>query len=374
MKKIQMVDLESQYQRIKNEIDRALSDTLASSAFINGPAVKQLQQNLANYLSCAHVQGCGNGTDALQVALMSLGLRPGDEVITSNFTFIATVEAIAILGLTPVLVDVDPDTFNLDADQLKKALTPKTRAVIPVHLFGQCADMERIMSIANKHHLYVVEDAAQALGADCLVDGTWRKAGTIGDVGCTSFFPSKNLGTYGDGGALFTQKNELATRIRSIVNHGSKVKYYHDDIGVNSRLDSLHAAILNVKLPHLDTYNKRRQEAAAFYDAQLDALDWLNIPAKAIYSTHIYHQYTIQLRGVDRAHFKNYLAQHEIPAMIYYPMPFHKQKAYQYLPYQEGDFPVTEDLCKRVLSLPMHTELDSEQLSYITETIKSYKP
>ncbi len=368
-----MVDLKSQYLSIKNEIDKAVLDVINSSAYINGPDVREFQQNLSKYLHCDYVQGCANGTDALQVALMALGLKTGDEVITSNFTFIATVEAIALLGLKPVLADVDYDTFNIDPASVEKAITGKTKAIIPVHLFGQCADMDAILSIAKKHDLKVVEDAAQSMGSSYYLKNEWKKAGTIGDIGCTSFFPSKNLGTYGDGGALFTNDDQYAELIRSLVNHGSKVKYYHDHVGVNSRLDTLHAAILNVKLQYLDEYNEKRKKAAAFYDERLSRVSFIDIPKKTEQSTHIYHQYTIKLKNIDRNEFKSYLADKGVPAMIYYPLPFHEQKAYQHLPYKKGDFPVTEDLCTRVLSLPMHTELDEEQLTYITETIQSYK-
>lgn len=371
MNPIQMVDLKSQYQHIKSEIDKGLQDVIDSCAFINGPAVKRFQENLEQYLKVKHVIPCANGTDALQVSMMALGLKPGDEVITASFTFVATAEVIALLGLTPVLVDVDPHTFNIDLNALEKAITPKTKAIVPVHLFGQSADMEAIMSLAKKHNLFVIEDTCQAIGADYIYpDGRKQKAGTIGHVGCTSFFPSKNLGCYGDGGAIFTNDDALAEKLRVVVNHGMKVRYYHDEIGVNSRLDSIQAAILDVKLKHLDTYNANRARAAAFYSSAFAKSDKLIVPTLAKNSTHVFHQYTLQLHeSINRDELIKHLSDKGIPAMIYYPVPLHQQKAYQDPRYKNGDFPVSETLAKTVLSLPMHSELDSEQLGYITTEV-----
>jgi dTDP-4-amino-4,6-dideoxygalactose transaminase len=305
--------------------------------------------------------------------MMALGLKPGDEVITTSFTFIATAEVIALLGLTPVVVDVDPDTFNIDPAAIERAITPKTKAVVPVHLFGQCADMEAIMEIAEKHNLYIIEDACQSIGADYIFkDGTRAKSGTIGHVGCTSFFPSKNLGCYGDGGAIFTNDDELAKQLRVIANHGMTVRYYHDFIGVNSRLDSIQAAILNVKLAHLDEYNDARRSAADYYDNAFANNPHLKTPFRAAHSNHVFHQYTLVTSGIDRNALTEYMAQHQIPAMIYYPVPLHMQKAYVDPRYKEGDFPVTEHLCQTVVSLPMHTELDEEQLQFITSTLLAF--
>ena len=368
-----MVDLKGQYLKIKKEVDEAVLRVLDTTAFINGPEVNNFQKSLEEYLDVKHVIPCANGTDALQVAMMGLGLKPGDEVITSDFTFVATVEVIALLGLTPVLVDVIPDTFNIDPAAIEKAITPKTKAIVPVHLFGQCADMEAIMEIAKKHNLFIIEDTAQGIGADYIFrDGTRKKAGTIGLVGCTSFFPSKNLGCFGDGGAIFTNDDELAIKIRSVVNHGMTVRYYHDNIGVNSRLDSIQAAILNIKLKHLDEYNADRQRAAAFYDNAFKNCPNLTTPAGCTFSNHIYHQYTLVLKGVDRTKLIEHLNSKKIPAMIYYPVPLHLQKAYLDPRYQQGDFPVTEELCKTVFSLPMHTELDDSQLEFITSSVLEF--
>ncbi len=373
MNKIQMVDLKGQYQKIKNEINDSISEVIESSAFINGPKVKEFQTNLEKYLNVKHVIPCGNGTDALQIALMSLGLKPGDEVITSDFTFIATVEVVALLGLKLKFVDVNPDTFNLDVKQTEKAITPKTKAIVPVHLFGQAADMEEIMKIAEKNNLFVIEDTAQAIGADYTFDnGTTKKLGTIGTIGCTSFFPSKNLGCYGDGGALYTNNDKLAEKIRQIANHGSKIKYFHDEVGVNSRLDAIQAAVLNVKLNYLDDYIAARQKAADYYDSAFKNCEKIQIPAGNKKSTHVFHQYTIKVKGIDRDGLKEYLNSNDIPAMIYYPYPLHLQKAYKYLGYKENDFPVTEELSKTVLSLPMHTELTEKQLKYITQKVLEY--
>jgi UDP-2-acetamido-2-deoxy-ribo-hexuluronate aminotransferase len=368
-----MVDLRSQYLNIKPQIDQALQEVVDSCAFINGPVVKKFQESLEQYLGVKHVIPCANGTDALQVSMMALGLQPGDEVITSSFTFIATAEVIALLRLTPVLVDVDPETFNIDPAAVRRALTPKTRAIVPVHLFGQCAPMDEIMEIARAHNLFVIEDNCQAIGADyILANGTAKKAGTIGHVGCTSFFPSKNLGCYGDGGAIFTDNDELAAQLRVIVNHGMTVRYYHDYIGVNSRLDSLQAAILGVKLSHLDEYAARRKEAADFYDRAFGNHPKLRAPVRYSRSTHVFHQYTLVTKNLDRKGLLDYLASREIPAMIYYPVPLHMQKAYLDPRYKPGDFPVTESLCDTVVSLPMHTELDEEQLRHITGSVLEF--
>ncbi|MDX5321636.1 MAG: DegT/DnrJ/EryC1/StrS family aminotransferase [Bacteroidota bacterium] len=373
MRKIQMVDLLRQYDEIQSEIDQAVINTIRSSAFINGPEVKAFQSELESYLDVKHVIPCANGTDALQVAMMALGLKPGDEVITASFTYVATAEVIALLQLTPVLVDVDPDTFCIDTEEIRKAITPKTKAIVPVHLFGQCADMEDILAIAKEHNLYVIEDTAQAIGAEyTFSDGTVRKAGTMGTFGCTSFFPSKNLGCYGDGGAIFTNDDELAKKTRMIVNHGQTVQYYHDEIGVNSRLDSVQAAILRCKLPHLDTYNRKRYETALYYKAAFAGMEQLITPCIDSQSTHVFHQYTLRLKGVDRAALKDFLANKEVPAMIYYPVPLHMQKAYQDERYAEGQFPITEELCAEVISLPMSPNLDEEQLLYITESVKEF--
>jgi len=373
MKKIQMVDLKSQYEKIKTEVDKGIQEVIDSCAFINGPAVRDFQSDLEKYLNVKHVIPCANGTDALQVAMMALGLKPGDEVITVSFTFIATAEVIALLGFTPVLVDVEPDTFNISTDSLRKAITPKTKAIVPVHLFGQCANMEEIMEIAKENNLYVIEDACQAIGAEYIFkDGSRKKAGTIGHIGCTSFFPSKNLGCYGDGGAIFTNDDELAKQMRVVVNHGMVVRYYHDYIGVNSRLDSIQAAVLRVKLQYLDEYAKARNYAASFYNKAFENHPKIKTPVTAPYSTHVFHQYTLVLTDVDRNELQSYLASKEIPAMIYYPVPLHMQKAYIDPRYKEGDFPVTEKLCSSVISLPMHTELDDEQLKYITDSVLEF--
>ncbi len=368
-----MVDLKGQYQEIKTEVDTAIHEVIDSGAFINGSAVSVFSENLEKYLDVKHVIPCANGTDALQIALMALGLKPGDEVITTDFTFIATVEVVALLGLSLKFVDADKDTFNLIPEEIEKVITSKTKAIVPVHMFGQAADMEKIMQIAKKHNLYVLEDTAQAIGGDYTCsNGETKKLGTIGTIGCTSFFPSKNLGCFGDGGAIFTNDDALAVKLKQITNHGSKVKYYHDEIGVNSRLDSIQAAILDVKLKYLDKYINARQKAASFYDNAFKNHSKIKIPARDAKSTHVFHQYTLQLNGIDRDGLKEHLNSKGIPAMIYYPYPLHLQKAYTYLGYKENDFPVTEDLSNRVLSLPMHTELDEEQLKYITETVLEY--
>lgn len=373
MRAISMVDLKSQYERFKPEIDSAIQEVINATAFINGPAVKEFQTALERYLGVKHVIPCANGTDALQISMMALGLKPGDEVIAPSFTFIATAEVIALLGLTPVLVDVDPDTFNISPEAVSKAITPRTKAIVPVHLFGQTADMDAIMDIAKKHNLSVIEDACQSIGADYqTASGEWKKSGTIAQVGCTSFFPSKNLGCYGDGGAIFTNDDALAAKIRSIVNHGMTVRYYHDDIGVNSRLDSIQAAVLKVKLQYLDQYAAARQKAAAAYDKAFSGHSVLIIPVHFNRSTHVFHQYTLQVNGIDRSKLIEHLANKGIPAMIYYPVPIHLQKAYLDPRYQSGDFPVTEKLSHTVFSLPMHTEMDQEQLDYITNSVLEF--
>ena len=369
-----MVDLKSQYEKIKSQIDERVLNVIESTAFINGPEVQNFQKELADYLGVKHVIGCANGTDALQVAMMALGLKPGDEVISVSFTFVATVEVIALLGLKPVFVDVEEGTFNMDVAKLEELITPKTKAIIPVHLFGQCVNMEAIMNIAKKHNLYVIEDNCQAIGSTFkFSNGDVKKAGSIGHVGCTSFFPSKNLGCYGDGGAIFTNDDEVANRVRSVVNHGMTVRYYHDHIGVNSRLDSIQAAILSVKLKELDNYIKARQIAADFYDKAFENIEQLETPARYSQSNHVFHQYTLKLKNVNRAKLIEYLNSKEIPAMIYYPVPLHLQKAYvEFGNYKKGDFPITEELCDQVFSLPMHTELDEEQLKYITTAVVEF--
>lgn len=372
-KKIQMVDLKSQYEKIKTEVDAAIQNVLNTTAYINGPEVKAFQAELEQYLDVKHVIPCANGTDALQIAMMALDLKPGDEVITADFTYVATAEVIALLGLTPVLVDVIPDTFDIDIVAIEKAITSKTKAIVPVHLFGQCANMEAIMALAKKHNLYVIEDNAQAIGSDYYYkDGTVKKAGTIGTIGCTSFFPSKNLGCYGDGGALFTNDDALAAKIRMISNHGQSVQYVHDSIGVNSRLDSIQAAILRIKLRQLDNYAAARNKAAEYYDNAFANNPKLKTPARAEYSNHVFHQYTVLLNGVDRNALREFLASKDIPAMIYYPIPLHLQKAYLDPRYKAGDFPVTEKLCASVVSFPMHTELDEETLKYITDSVLEF--
>lgn len=371
--KISMVDLHGQYLRIKPEIDQAIQSVLDSTAFIQGPPVKEFEKSFSAFHQGAHVITCGNGTDALQIAMMALEFKAGDEVILPVFTYPATAEAVALLGLKPVFVDVEAKTFNIDADQVESKITARTVAIVPVHLFGQSAAMEPLMLIAKKNNLYVIEDFAQAIGAVYgLSDGTSKKAGTLGDVGCTSFFPSKNLGAYGDGGAIITRDDGLAQTLRMIANHGQRVKYYHDIIGVNSRLDTLQAAILHVKLRHLQEYEKRRNAVADFYDRKLLGIPFLETPGRARYSTHVFHQYTLRLNGIDREHFRKYLEGTGIPSMIYYPLPLHFQKAYKVAGLGEGSFPVSEALARSVVSLPMHTELNDEQLSYICETIRTY--
>jgi dTDP-4-amino-4,6-dideoxygalactose transaminase len=369
-KKIQMVDLKGQYEKIKTEVDAGIQEVINSTAFINGPAVKEFQTDLEKYLHVKHVIPCANGTDALQIAMMALDLKPGDEVITASFTYVATAEVIGLLGLTPVLVDVYPDTFDIDIKAVEKAITPKTKAIVPVHLFGQCADMERLMALAKKHNLYVIEDVAQAIGADyTFSDGTKAKAGTIGTIGCTSFFPSKNLGCYGDGGAIYTNDDALAKKLRMVAHHGQSVQYVHDVLGVNSRLDTIQAVVLKAKLKHLDEYAAARNKVADYYDKAFDQHPKLKIPVRAKNSTHVFHQYTLQLNGIDRTKLREKLSERGIPAMIYYPIPLHEQNAYKSDRFKKGDFPVTEKLCATVLSLPMHTEMDEETLKYITDNV-----
>jgi len=370
MNPIKMVDLKGQYEKIKKEIDENISQVIESTSFINGTKVKEFQTRLENYLNIKHVIPCANGTDALQVSLMALGLKAGDEVITSPFTFIATAEVIGLLGLTCKFVDVDWNTFNLDVSQLEKAITPKTKAIIPVHLFGQCCDMERILQMAKKYALFVIEDTCQAIGAEFIYNnGEKKRAGTIGDIGCFSFFPSKNLGCYGDGGAITTNNDELARKLRGICNHGSFVQYHHELLGVNSRLDSIQAAVLDVKLKYLDEYNAVRQKAAVFYNKIFENHPNIEIPTISSFSTHIFHQYTLKLKNADRQKVIEKMKEAEIPVMVYYPIPLHLQKAFENLGYKEGDFPVSEKLSECVISLPMHTELTEEQQKYIGEKL-----
>ncbi len=370
-----MVDLKRQYEKIQDEIDNAVLDVVRSTQYINGPDVKQFQQELEEYLDVKHVIPCANCTDALQVAIMSLDLKPGDEVITTSFTFVATVEVISLLGLTPVLVDVYEDTFNINPMEICRMITGRTKAIIPVHLFGQSANMDEIMTIAKNHNLYVIEDNAQAIGADYIYSKKRRKkAGTIGHIGCTSFFPSKNLGCYGDGGAIFTNNQNLAEKMRNIVNHGMTTRYYHNYVGVNSRLDSIQAAILRIKLKYLDQYTKLRRQAADYYDKAFEGNENLIIPARSSFSTHVFHQYTLKTRNIDRDKLKEYLDSKNIPAMIYYPVPMHLQEPYKSFRYRqkEGDLPVTESLSKSVISLPMHTELDKEQQDHIISHVLDF--
>jgi len=374
MKKIQMLDLASQYHKIKEEVDSAMINVVESTAFIKGPEVKKFQEELESYLKVKHVVPCANGTDALQMALMALGLKPGDEVITANFTFAATVEVIHLLGMKSVLVDVNEDDFTIDIKELENAITSKTKAIIPVHLFGQCSDMEAIMQIAEANNLYVIEDTAQAIGSDYkFKDGTTKKAGTIGDIGTTSFFPSKNLGCFGDGGALMTNNDELAKRLSAISNHGMFKRYYHDEVGVNSRLDSIQAAVLRIKLRKLDEYNCSRRDAARYYSTKLQEIEGITPPKINNFSTHVFHQYTLKLdKIIDRDALRKYLADNDVPSMIYYPLPLHKQKAYLNVNVSDNDFPVTMNLIDSVISLPMCTELTSKQQDYIIIKIKEF--
>ncbi|SFD80518.1 dTDP-4-amino-4,6-dideoxygalactose transaminase [Chitinophaga sp. CF118] len=371
---IQMVDLRSQYLKIKDEVDEAVLNCIDSAAFINGPSVNEFVSDLARYIDCRHVIPCANGTDALQIAMMALGLQQGDEIIVPAFTYVATAEVIALLGLVPVLVDVHPGTFMLDVNDVTAKITDRTKAIVPVHLFGQCADMESLISLAKAHQLFIIEDTAQAIGATyTFSDGYRGKAGVMGDIGCTSFFPSKNLGCFGDGGAIFTSNDEYARRIKMIANHGQERKYYHDVVGINSRLDTLQAAVLRVKLQHLDRYAISRNEAAAFYDNALSVLEEeMIIPQRVSNSTHVFHQYTLKVKNGKRDQLKEYLQKNGIPTMIYYPLPLHFQKAYQSDNYQPGSFPVAEVLCTEVLSLPMHTEMSEQELNFIVSNIKQF--
>lgn len=367
-----MVDLQSQYYKIKADVDNGILNVLNQAAFINGPEVKSFQSELETYLDVKHVIPCANGTDALQIALMALGLKEGDEVITADFTFAATVEVIHLLKLKSVLVDVDYDTFTMDTEKLKAAITPKTKAIIPVHLFGQCANMEEILNIAKEHNLYVIEDNAQAIGSEfTFSDGSVKKSGTMGIIGTTSFFPSKNLGCYGDGGAIFTQDDNLAHKIRGIVNHGMYERYYHDEVGVNSRLDSIQATVLRKKLPLLDTYNEARRKAADYYDEAFAGCAEILTPKRAEYSTHVFHQYTLRITNGQRNELQQFLTEKEVPAMIYYPVALRKQKAY-FQDSNDADFVNTDRLLGEVISLPMHTELDDEQLKYISDAVLEF--
>ncbi len=361
-----MVDLNGQYQKIKLEIDSAIQKVIDSSTFINGPQVSELKMELGAYLNCKYVIPCANGTDALQIALMALNLQPGDEVIIPDFTFIATAEVVALLKLKPVFVDVSPGTFLLDIEKFEKAISKKTKAVIPVHLYGQCANISEINRIAKEHNVYVIEDNAQAFGAEININGEWHKAGTVADIGCTSFFPSKNLGCYGDGGAIFTNNDDLGKQLAVIANHGAKVKYYHDIVGVNSRLDTIQAAILSVKLKYIDVYNELRREAANRYDTLLYGIKEVKTPQRVENSSHVFHQYTIIVER--RNELKSHLENKGIPSMIYYPVGMHNQNAYK----AKGNFEVSDMLCNSVLSLPMHTELDESQQEYIAQTIKEF--
>lgn len=371
--KIQMVDLQGQYQRMKTDIDAAISEIIQTSSFINGPAVGLFAKELADYTNAKHVIPCANGTDALQLAMMALELKPRDEVIVPAFTYVATAEVIALLGLTPVFVDVDPATFQVSVEEIQKRITKKTKAIVPVHLFGQCAEMEAIMAMADTYNLYVIEDTAQAIGADYTFrDNTVKKAGTIGHIGTTSFFPSKNLGCYGDGGAMFVNDDALALKLKMMANHGQRVKYHHDIIGVNSRLDTLQAAILRVKLPYLDEFILRRNNAATFYDAELGGFNSISIPARVPNSSHVFHQYTIKCNGFDRKDLRSFLQAQGIPTMVYYPVPLHHQKAYSHYTSSDSSLLISEQLSQQVVSLPIHTEQDQAELSYITDSIKDF--
>jgi len=373
MEKIKMVDLQKQYERIKPEIDAAIQAVLDSTAFIQGSQVGEFAKALADYSGAKHVITCANGTDALQIAMMALNFKPGDEIILPVHTYVATAEVIALLGLTPVFADVEEKSFNINVDQIKSKITKKTVAIVPVHLYGQCANMEAIMKIAEENRLHVIEDAAQSLSADFIFsNGSKKKSGTMGTIGTTSFFPSKNLGCYGDGGAIFTNDSSLAEKLTMMANHGQKIKYHHETIGVNSRLDTLQAAILNVKLNYLSEYTKKRNEVADYYDKALSAISQVELPHRVSYSTHAFHQYTVKVNGVDRDELKLYLDKCGIPTMIYYPVPLHFQKAYRQPGVEPGAFPVTEKLSKTVLSLPVHTEMNEEQLSYICTIIRNY--
>jgi dTDP-4-amino-4,6-dideoxygalactose transaminase len=371
--KIPMVDLKGQYNKIKPEIDQAVIACISSTSFINGPAVKEFQLNLQRYLGVKHIIPCANGTDSLQIAMMALGLKPGDEVICPAFTYVATAEVIGLLGLKPVMVDVDPNTFNLTASEIEKAITSKTKLIVPVHLYGQSCDMEQIMILAKKYDLFVLEDNAQAIGADyTFSDGRLAKTGTIGHIGSTSFFPSKNLGCYGDGGALMTNDDELATKMRMIANHGQEKKYYHKVLGCNSRLDTIQAAILNIKLRYLDEYSAARNEMANYYDVAFSSIDELEVPARQMNSSHVFHQYTLKVKNGKRNELLNYLAEQGIPSMIYYPLPLYKQEAFQQFVSSNFELYITEQLCDQVLSLPIHTEMNIDHINFICNSVKSF--
>jgi dTDP-4-amino-4,6-dideoxygalactose transaminase len=370
---IQMVDLKSQYEKIKSQVDQAINDVLSSTQFINGEHVKSFQNELAAYLNVKHVITCANGTDALQISMMALGLKPGDEIITPSFTYIATTEVIGLLGLKPVFVDCDPENFNISVDEVEKAITKKTKAIVPVHLFGQSSDMKSIMSLAKKYNLFIIEDNAQAIGSDYLGFNQPQKTGTIGDIGCTSFFPSKNLGCFGDGGAMMTNDDELAKKLRMIANHGQSKRYYHDIVGCNSRLDNIQAAVLRIKLKELDQYIINRQKAANYYDENLKDLDQLTLPFRNLDSNHVFHQYTLKLDDSKvRDELIQYLSDKKIPAMVYYPVPAHRQKMFSKIPNSYGNMKVTNWLSSRVFSLPMHTELSILQQDYIIENISNF--
>jgi dTDP-4-amino-4,6-dideoxygalactose transaminase len=373
MKKIQMVDLVSQYAKIKPQVDLAIQEVLHTAQFINGNYVQQFKTDLAAYLGVKHVIPCANGTDALQIALMALGLKKGDEIITPSFTYIATTEVIALLGLTPVFVEVNPDDFCMNIESLQKAITTKTKAIVPVHLYGQAANMEAILKIAKENNLFVVEDNAQAIGCDyTLSDGTKKKTGTMGDIGATSFFPSKNLGCYGDGGAIFTNDDNLAAQMQMIANHGQSKRYYHDVVGCNSRLDNIQAAVLCVKLKELDAYSYARNKVARYYDERLAKIKGITVPFRTSYSNHVFHQYTLKLEGINREKLIDYLAGKGIPSMIYYPVPGHRQQMFASFNLKSIELPVTDNLTERVMSLPIHTEMDDEQLDYICAAIESF--
>ena len=373
MRPIQMVDLKTQYQKLKEEIDKVMIEVLESTAFINGKPVQQFAESLAAYLDVKHVIPCANGTDALQISMMALGLQPGDEVITPSFTYIATTEVVALLNLQPVFVEVDKQTFCMDVDSMRSVITSKTKAIVPVHLYGQAANMEAIMQVANEHNIPVIEDNAQAIGSDFIFsDGTTKKTGTIGTIGCTSFFPSKNLGAYGDGGAMFTNDGALAAKLKMIANHGQQKRYYHEVVGCNSRLDTLQAAVLNIKLRELDNYIAARRKAADYYDAAFADHRKITTPFRAAYGNHVFHQYTLLLEGVNRDGLVDYLATKNIPAMIYYPVPGHRQKMFEHFNSAAAALDVTDWLTQRVVSLPIHTELDDEQLGYITSSVLQF--
>lgn len=373
MRPVQMVDTRTQYHKIKTEVDKAVIDVMESTAFINGKIVQDFAAALSAYQNVKHTIPCANGTDALQIAMMALGLQPGDEVITPSFTYIATTEVIALLKLTPVFVEVNPKTFCIDPAAIEKAITPRTKAIVPVHLYGQSAEMEEILAIAKKHNLFVIEDNAQAIGCDyTFADGTRKKTGTMGHIGTTSFYPSKNLGAFGDGGAIFTNDDELAVRLKMTANHGQSKQYYHDVVGCNSRLDSIQAAILNIKLKHLDDYCAARIKVADYYDKAFAGNPKITTPFRAASSRHVFHQYTVVLEGADRNELKQYLADNNIPAMIYYPVPAHKQKMFEQFNTASNEMPVTDWLTHRVISLPIHTEMDEEQLQYITSKVLEF--